>query len=78
MAGDEFDEQFTVGEADEVVEQVGALVDAGLDGLIFNMPLSDPDDRRPRRRAAHEELRVACAVVRASRSVSGTRPTPSC
>ena len=43
MAGDEFSEQFTVGEANEVVEQVGALVDAGLDGLIFNMPLSDPD-----------------------------------
>ena len=43
MAGDQFGEQFTVGEADEVVEQVGALVDAGLDSLIFNMPLSDPD-----------------------------------
>src|SRR5215831_18845583 len=43
MSGDAFGEQFTVGEADEVVEQVGALVDAGLDGLIFNMPLSDPD-----------------------------------
>ena len=54
MAGDEFGEQFTVGEADEVVEQVGALVDAGLDGLIFNMPLSDPDTVDPRRRAAHE------------------------
>ena len=43
MAGDEFGEQFTVGEAHEVVEQVGALVDAGLDCLIFNMPLSDPE-----------------------------------
>jgi alkanesulfonate monooxygenase SsuD/methylene tetrahydromethanopterin reductase-like flavin-dependent oxidoreductase (luciferase family) len=43
MAGDQFGEQFTVGEASEIVEQVGALVDAGLDGLIFNMPLSDPD-----------------------------------
>jgi F420-dependent oxidoreductase-like protein len=43
MAGDEFGEQFTVGEADEVVDQVGKLVDAGLDGLIFNMPLSDPE-----------------------------------
>jgi F420-dependent oxidoreductase-like protein len=43
MAGDAFGEQFTVGEADDVVEQVGALVDAGLDALIFNMPLSDPD-----------------------------------
>ena len=43
MAGDQFGEQFTVGEADEVVDQIGALVDAGLDGCIFNMPLSDPD-----------------------------------
>jgi len=43
MAGDAFDEQFIVGEAHEVVERVGTLVDAGLDGLIFNMPLSDPD-----------------------------------
>ena len=43
MAGDAFGEQFTVGEAGEVVDQIGALVDAGLDGLIFNMPLSDPD-----------------------------------
>ncbi len=43
MAGDQFGEQFTVGEADEVVDQVGTFVDAGLDCLIFNMPLSDPD-----------------------------------
>ncbi len=43
MAGDEFAEQFIVGEAEEVTRQVGALLDAGLDGLIFNMPLSDPD-----------------------------------
>jgi alkanesulfonate monooxygenase SsuD/methylene tetrahydromethanopterin reductase-like flavin-dependent oxidoreductase (luciferase family) len=43
MAGAEFAEQFIVGEAEEVVDQVGAFVDAGLDGLIFNMPLSDPD-----------------------------------
>ena len=43
LAGDEFGEQFIVGEAAEVVDQVGAFVDAGLDGLIFNMPLSDPE-----------------------------------
>jgi alkanesulfonate monooxygenase SsuD/methylene tetrahydromethanopterin reductase-like flavin-dependent oxidoreductase (luciferase family) len=43
LAGEGFSEQFTVGEAADVVEQVGALVDAGLDCLIFNMPLSDPD-----------------------------------
>jgi F420-dependent oxidoreductase-like protein len=42
MAGDGFSEQFTVGDANEVVDQVGVLVDAGLDCLIFNMPLSDP------------------------------------
>ena len=42
MAGDEFGEQFTVGEEHQVVEQVGALIDAGLDCPIFNMPLSDP------------------------------------
>jgi len=42
IAGDAFGEQFTVGEAGEVVEQVGALVDAGLDSLIFNMPFADP------------------------------------
>ena len=43
IAGDQFDEQFTVGEADEVVDEVDALVAAGIDGRIFNMPLSDPD-----------------------------------
>ena len=42
MVGDEFDERFTVGEEHEVLEQVGALVDAGLDTLIFNAPMSDP------------------------------------
>jgi F420-dependent oxidoreductase-like protein len=41
LAGDGFSEQFTVGEEHEVVEQVGALVDIGLDELIFNMPMSD-------------------------------------
>jgi len=34
---------FNVGEEHEIVDQVGALVDAGLDTLIFNMPLSAPD-----------------------------------
>jgi F420-dependent oxidoreductase-like protein len=41
LAGDQFDEQFTVGEEAEILEQAGALIDAGLDSLIFNMPLSD-------------------------------------
>ncbi len=43
LAGDEFSEQFTVGEADEVVRQVEALIAAGIDCPIFNMPLSDPE-----------------------------------
>lgn len=42
VAGGEVDEQFTVGQDAEVLERVGALADAGLDCLIFNMPLSDP------------------------------------
>lgn len=42
IAGDEFSEQFTVGEEHDIVEQVAKLVDAGIDTLIFNMPLSDP------------------------------------
>src|SRR3954451_21913258 len=41
LAGDQFDEQFTVGEADEVVGAVDALLAAGVDCPIFNMPLSD-------------------------------------
>jgi F420-dependent oxidoreductase-like protein len=40
-AGAEFDEQFNVGEPSALVDQVGALVDAGLDGMIFNMPFAD-------------------------------------
>ena len=42
MAGDQFSEQFTVGEAEEVVRDVEALLAAGVDCPIFNMPLSDP------------------------------------
>jgi F420-dependent oxidoreductase-like protein len=45
-AGPEFEERFTVGTADQVVEQVGALVDAGLDCLIFNMPFASADEVR--------------------------------
>ncbi len=40
-AGDEFSERFTVGEPAAVVDQVSALVDAGLDTLIFNLPFAD-------------------------------------
>jgi len=43
MAGDQFSEQFTVGEADDVLRDVESLIGSGLDGLIFNMPLSDPE-----------------------------------
>ncbi len=43
MAGDAFVEQFTLGTADEVVQQVEQLVATGVDCLIFNMPLTDPD-----------------------------------
>lgn len=41
LAGDGFEEQFTVGQADDVVQHVEALVATGVDSLIFNMPLSD-------------------------------------
>jgi F420-dependent oxidoreductase-like protein len=40
-AGAEFEERFTVGEPAAVLDQVGALVDAGLDELIFNLPFAD-------------------------------------
>src|SRR6476661_5357109 len=43
LAGAELDEQFVIGEPDDVVRKVGPLIDAGLDCLIFNMPLSQPD-----------------------------------
>jgi F420-dependent oxidoreductase-like protein len=45
-AGPEFDEQFTVGTEDQIVEQVGALVDAGLDCLIFDMAYGTADQVR--------------------------------
>ena len=43
LAGDQFAEQFTVGEADAVLHEVEALLAAGIDCPIFNMPLSDPE-----------------------------------
>jgi alkanesulfonate monooxygenase SsuD/methylene tetrahydromethanopterin reductase-like flavin-dependent oxidoreductase (luciferase family) len=45
-AGAEFEERFTVGEPAAVVDQVGALADAGLDELIFNMPFADAETVR--------------------------------
>ena len=41
LAGDEFSEQFTVGEAADVVADVEAILAAGIEYPIFNMPLSD-------------------------------------
>ena len=43
MAGDAAGEQFTIGTAEEVLPQVEQLVATGVDCLIFNMPLTDPD-----------------------------------
>jgi F420-dependent oxidoreductase-like protein len=42
MAGEEFVGGCTIGTADEVVEQVAASIDAGLDEPIFNLPFADP------------------------------------
>ncbi len=36
--------RFTLGGPDEVAAQAQELLDAGLDGLIFNMPTATPDD----------------------------------
>jgi F420-dependent oxidoreductase-like protein len=41
MMGDDFDEQFIVGEDAEVIAAVAELAATGVDSLIFNMPLSD-------------------------------------
>ena len=43
LAGDQFSEQFTVGEADAVIREVEAILAAGIECPIFNMPLSDPE-----------------------------------
>ena len=45
-AGAEFDEQFTVGTEEQVIEAVGELVDAGLDCLIFDMAYARVDQVR--------------------------------
>ena len=41
-AGADFEERFTVGDPGAVIDQVDALVDTGLDELIFNLPFADP------------------------------------
>jgi F420-dependent oxidoreductase-like protein len=43
MAGDEFHERFTCGQADDVLREVEALLASGVECLIFNMPLSDAE-----------------------------------
>jgi F420-dependent oxidoreductase-like protein len=42
MAGEEFVGGCTIGTDDEVVEQVAAALDAGIDEPIFNLPFADP------------------------------------
>jgi alkanesulfonate monooxygenase SsuD/methylene tetrahydromethanopterin reductase-like flavin-dependent oxidoreductase (luciferase family) len=34
---------FNIGEEQEIVDQVGAVIEAGVDTLIFNMPLGNPE-----------------------------------
>jgi F420-dependent oxidoreductase-like protein len=46
LMGEEFEEQFIVGEPADIVPAVDALAATGVDVLIFNMPLSVPDDVR--------------------------------
>jgi F420-dependent oxidoreductase-like protein len=41
LAGEEFAAGCTVGNDDEVVEQVAIMIDAGIDEPIFNLPFSD-------------------------------------
>ena len=42
-AGPEAASGFTIGEPDDVVAEVGALVDAGVDEFYFNLPLAGPE-----------------------------------
>jgi F420-dependent oxidoreductase-like protein len=46
VAGAEAVGAFNVGEEQEIVDQVAQLAEAGVDELIFNMPLSPPEDVR--------------------------------
>lgn len=43
MAGEERARAFNIGQEAEIVDQVAALVEAGVDLFTFNMPLSGPD-----------------------------------
>ena len=47
MEREQVEGMFLLGGPDEIAEEVGALLEAGLDGLIFNMPhVADPDEIR--------------------------------
>jgi F420-dependent oxidoreductase-like protein len=46
VAGEDAAAGFNVGQPDEIVAQVADLVEAGVDELIFNLPLADPDGVR--------------------------------
>jgi F420-dependent oxidoreductase-like protein len=43
-AGDDAGLGFNIGEEQEIVDQVGAVIEAGIDTPIFNMPVGNPDD----------------------------------
>ncbi|HSO95539.1 MAG TPA: LLM class F420-dependent oxidoreductase [Acidimicrobiia bacterium] len=43
LAGAEFVDACTIGTEDEVVDQVAAIIDAGIDEPIFNLPFAEPD-----------------------------------
>lgn len=45
-AGEEAARGFHIGQEDEVLQQVTEIADAGVDELIFNMPMSDPESVR--------------------------------
>jgi alkanesulfonate monooxygenase SsuD/methylene tetrahydromethanopterin reductase-like flavin-dependent oxidoreductase (luciferase family) len=42
IGGAEFVAGCTIGTEDQIVEQVAAILDAGIDEPIFNLPLADP------------------------------------
>jgi F420-dependent oxidoreductase-like protein len=42
-AGEEATAGFNIGEEQEIIDQVGALIETGLDTLIFNLPLGNPE-----------------------------------
>jgi F420-dependent oxidoreductase-like protein len=43
LAGAEFVESCTIGTEDQIVDQVAAILDAGVDEPIFNLPFADPE-----------------------------------